>query len=140
VTGAVTISGMNDADLEILETIIHARGGFGHREHLELAWNYLNGEGTDAAHRKMARAIRVLAVRHGTPEKYHETITRTWVHLVALHRANSRAASFDEFIAENPGLLDSRLLGRHYSRESLGSAAARAGWVSPDLRPLPASV
>lgn len=131
---------MSAPDLEILDGIIHARGGFGHREHLELAWNYLENDGVDAAYRKVARAIRVVAARHGAPDKYHETITRVWIHLVALHRASSHASSFDEFIAENPGLLDSGLLSRHYTRESLGSSAARNGWVAPDVRPLPVSV
>ncbi len=128
---------MSKRDLEILEAIIASRGAFGHREHLELAWTYLKRYEGDELHRAVASAIRHVAAKHGAPGKYHETITRFWVHVVALHRAASGAASFDQFMAENPALLDSRLLGRHYSRELIGSSGARNRWAPPDLCELP---
>jgi hypothetical protein len=129
---------MRERDLDTLRSIVGARGGFGHREHLELVWNYLGDYEVDETHRTVACAIRHLAASHGAPDKYHETITRCWVQLVALHRAGSDADSFDEFIDENGGLLDRRLLDRHYSPELIGSPAARAGWAEPDLHALPA--
>jgi hypothetical protein len=128
---------MRRQDLHILESILAARGGFSHREHLELVWNYLRIYETEDAERAVASTIRHVASAHGAPEKYHETITRCWVHLVAVHRAGSDADSFDEFIARNRGLLDHHLLDGHYSRGLLGSPEARAGWTEPDLRPLP---
>jgi hypothetical protein len=88
----------------------------------------------------VASAIREVAKMHGAPDKYHETITRSWVHLVALHRAENQAGSFDKFIAENPGLLERRLLDQHYSRELIGSHRARAQWTEPDLRALPVAL
>jgi hypothetical protein len=124
-------------DLDILESILAARGGFSHREHLELVWNYLGMYETEDAQRAVASAIKHMASTHGAPDKYHETVTRCWVHLVAVHRAGSDADSFDEFIAANGGLLDRHLLDGHYSRGRLGSAEARAGWTEPDLRALP---
>jgi hypothetical protein len=123
--------------LDILRRLLDTGGGFGHREHLELAWNYVQLYGTDEAQRAMACAIRRVAEMHGAPDKYHETITRCWVHLVALHRAGSDAESFEQFIAENPGLLDRHLLERHYSPELIRSHKARAGWAQPDLLELP---
>jgi hypothetical protein len=128
---------MRDHDRKTLQSILEARGRFGHREHLELAWNYLQSYEAEEANRTMARAIRHLASRHGDPHKYHETITRFWVQLVALHRAKSGAQSFDQFIAENEELLDSHLLARHYSQEQIGSSHARIRWTEPDLRELP---
>jgi hypothetical protein len=128
---------MRERDEDILRSILSGRGGFGHREHLELAWNYLDVYEPDEAHDVMASAIRQLARLHGAPDKYHETITRCWVHLVAVHRASSEAQSFDRFIGENGGLLDSRLLARHYSPELISSPGARASWTEPDLRELP---
>jgi hypothetical protein len=120
---------MRRPDLDILQSILAARGGFGHREHLELVWNYLRVYETEDAQRAMASAIKHVASAHGAPEKYHETITRCWVHLVAVHRAGSDADTFDEFIAGNRGLLDRQLLDGHYSRSLLGSA--RRGPVGP---------
>lgn len=130
---------MRQQDLEILQSIVGTRGGFGHREHLELVWNYLQIHDVDETPRVIGAAIRHLAGAHGAPDKYHETITRSWVHLVVLHRAASDAASFDEFIAGNSGLLDRHLLEGHYSRELLGSPEARTRWTEPDLRELPSA-
>jgi hypothetical protein len=126
-----------ERDLDILHRIISARGGFGHREHLELAWTYLARYEVEAAHQAMAAAVRHAASLHGAPNRYHETITRSWVHLVALHRSGSAAGSFDEFISENSGLLDQHLLDHHYSRPLIASHEARASWTEPDLRGLP---
>jgi hypothetical protein len=129
---------VHEPDLDILRRILDRGAGFGHREHIELAWSYLGRDDIDAAHRKVTAAIRHVAGLHGAPDKYHETITRAWVHLVALHRAHGEHNSFDEFIAANARLLDRHLLDRHYSRELLMSEEARARWADPDLRALPA--
>jgi hypothetical protein len=129
---------MHAHDADTLSRIVETRGGFGHREHLELAWNHLDEYGIDDATRRINIAIRHLADLHGSPGKFHETITRAWVHLVAVHRSGSEARTFDEFIAQNPGLLDRGLLGRHYSRELMTGASARERWTEPDLRALPA--
>jgi hypothetical protein len=128
---------MREGDLDILRRILGARGAFSHREHLELAWNYLALYEVDEAQRAVGSAIRHVARLHGMPDRYHQTITRSWVQLVALHRLGSDARSFDEFIAENPGLLDRRVLDRHYSRELIASPRARARWTEPDLAALP---
>jgi hypothetical protein len=128
---------MREQDLDILRSVVARRGDFGHREHLELTWRYLERYEADEAQRAIAFAIRQLASAHGAPDKYHETITRCWVHLVALHRAGSEAESFDEFIAENDGLLDGHLLDAHYSPDLISSSRARTRWTEPDLRDLP---
>ena len=56
---------MSDGDPELLHGIIRARGGFGHREHLELAWTYLSRYELVDAERAMASTIRHLAAAHG---------------------------------------------------------------------------
>jgi hypothetical protein len=129
---------MHERDLPVLCRILEMRGGFGHREHLELTWNYLGMYEIGGAHQTAACAIRHVANLHGVPDRYHATITRSWVHLVAIHRQASEARSFDEFIAHNPRLLDRHLLERHYSRELIASSEARTRWVEPDIRQLPA--
>jgi hypothetical protein len=129
---------MTDPDfLPPLQEILRSRGGFGHREHLELAWAYLANNSIEGARRRMASAIRHVSDIHGAPDRYHDTITRSWVILVATHRSRDTVATFDQFIARFPALLDRHLLDHHYSAELIRSAAARAHWTIPDLRPLP---
>jgi hypothetical protein len=123
-----------------LDAVLRSRGRFGHREHLELAWLYLRERGPEQARPSMMAAIRHVAASHGTPDRYHETLTLTWLHLVAVHASASEAATFEEFIKENDGLLVRDLPQRHYSSERLADPAARNGWVAPDVRPLPTHV
>jgi hypothetical protein len=123
------------------ESILHeilARGeGFGHRQHVELTWRYLEDHDPEAATLLVADAIRRVAAAHGAPEKFHATITGAWVRCVAVHRERWPADSFDQFIERNAALLDPKLLDQHFSRELLFSGAARATVVDPDIRPLP---
>jgi hypothetical protein len=83
-------------------------------------------------------AIRRVARLHGAEEKYHATITRAWLHFVAVHIERWGADSFEEFLESNRELLDSKLIQHFYSRELLRSEPARVSWTSPDLRRLPA--
>jgi hypothetical protein len=128
---------MRRCDVELLEQIIRIRGGFAHREHLELAWTYLRRYPIDEAEGVMIAAIRHIARQHGAEQKYHETITRAWLRCVAVHKERWGAESFADFIERNPDLLDGRLLEHFYSRKLIFGESARAVWVDPDLRPLP---
>jgi hypothetical protein len=125
---------MNPRDETVLTAIVEGRGGFGHREHVELAWTYLQMYPARRAADAMAAAIRHLA---GDSGKYHETITRAWLHCVAVHDQRWGAEDFDAFLERNPDLLDRTLLGHFYSRELIGTDRARGDWSEPDLRPLP---
>ena len=111
---------------------------FGHREHLRLAWALIERHGRDAAAPQIERRLLHLAAAHGMPERYNSTLTLFWVRLVAHVAGRRPAASFAEFAAAEPWLLDTGLARRHYSRELLSSARARAGWVDPDLIAMPA--
>ena len=129
---------MSAPGIDVLQRILATRGGFGHRQHVELAWTCLDRYDLTTAHEAVRTAVRHIAQLHGMPDRYHETITRSWVHVVALHRALAPSDSFDAFIAANPGLLTTDLLSRHYSEPLLKSGAARTQWAEPDLRALPA--
>ncbi|HYJ40833.1 MAG TPA: hypothetical protein VEW08_08590, partial [Steroidobacteraceae bacterium] len=76
---------------------------------------------------------------HGIPaSKYHATLTRAWI--LAVHHFMHRspeASSADDFIARNPALLDSKIMLTHYSADLLFSDEARAGFVEPNLDPIP---
>ncbi len=129
---------MDGDDRQVLHDILGRGAGFGHRQHVELAWRYLAAHDADAAADSVAAAIRQVAEAHGEPAKFHQTITRSWVQCVAVHRQRWPADSFEEFLDRNPQLLDAGLLGHFYSPGLLASAAARSAWVAPDLRALPA--
>jgi len=133
--------GMDDRDRQDLRRIIDAAGGFGHREHLELAYRLLSRHRIADAEAAMTGALREVAAAHGMPERYHDTLTRSWVRLIAVHRRRWDAATFDAFMerAENRPLLERALLDGHYTRELLFSGRARAGWVAPDVAPLPSA-
>ncbi|HEY7984192.1 MAG TPA: hypothetical protein VID73_08490, partial [Ktedonobacterales bacterium] len=112
---------------------------FRHRDHLRLAWCLVRQTGAEAATDTITSAIRRFATHHGHPEKYHETLTRFWVRIVAhAIAARPEIAELDAFLAAFPPLLDKDLPYHHWSRAAMASPAARAGWVAPDLRALPA--
>ncbi|QIS16392.1 hypothetical protein [Nocardia arthritidis] len=112
---------------------------FGHREHVHLTWLAVRRFGLPAAIPLVSDGLRNTARYAGVPRKYNATVSRAWVLLVAHHLQQTPVDDFDEFIDRNPGLLDKRLLMRFYLPSTLASAAARGGWVEPDLAPLPAA-
>jgi hypothetical protein len=99
----------------------------------------------DRPNRSTEEVERLVArnAAHGVPTTptrgYHETITRFYIHVIG------------RFVAEEPrtdgwGEWSDRLVERYgarglprryYSEERLWSPEARAGWVEPDLLPLP---
>jgi hypothetical protein len=44
---------MRAQDQQVVDQIVTRRGGFGHREHLELAWNYLQERNPDLLDRRL---------------------------------------------------------------------------------------
>jgi hypothetical protein len=112
--------------------------GFGHREHLRLAWILIDRLGLEAALPEIERRLRHLAEAHGMPERYNRTLTLFWVRLIAHMAARRRAASFSEFLAREGWLMEPGLARRHYSQGLLASDLARAQWVEPDLIAMPA--
>jgi hypothetical protein len=120
-----------------LQQVLREEQGFGHRAHVHLAWRYLKKGDVATAQEQMRNAIRRVAAEHGNLAKYHETLTMTWVQLVAAHIRGSEEPDFETFIAYNEGLLDQSLPGRHFSAAVLGSDEARHSFVKPDLVPLP---
>jgi len=111
---------------------------FRHRDHIRLAWIYLQLYGGQEARRHMSEAIRRFAAFHGKTDKYHETITLAWLRLVA-HALTRlpRGADFDALTKDSPELLEKRTIERFYSADLLASEAARTSWVEPDLQSLP---
>jgi hypothetical protein len=132
-------SAWNDDDfLRAFEDLSFPADLFRHREHIRVAWLYLKSSDASRAAERMAAGILRFANRHGATQKYHHTLTLAWMRLVAAALVETpEDYSFEQFIAERPELSDKNLLAKYYSSELLQTAAAREGWVDPDLQPLP---
>ena len=113
--------------------------GFNHRAHLRVAYTYLCTASTAAATRQMKAGLRHFLDQHGVdPAKFHETMTCAWVLAVRHFMACAGpAASFNDFIADNPRLLQASIMNTHYTKECLFSAAAARAFIEPDLTPIP---
>jgi hypothetical protein len=85
---------------------------------------------------RMRATLRRFAAAAGRPEKYHETITLFWVHLLSRTYAASRGGSLEDIVHANPQLLEKNFPLAYYSAERLFSDEARTSWVEPDLKPL----
>jgi hypothetical protein len=122
----------------ILPVITGPTGHFRHRQHINLAYYAVRRYGMPGAIGTICAWIRQIAAYERAPQKYHHTVSRAWVEAVAYHLAEDPGCGdFEEFAARNPGLLDKRLLSRHYRSSTLAAPAAKAGWVEPDLVPFP---
>ncbi len=121
------------------ESCTFPKAEFNHRAHLRLAYTYLVDFETEAALQRMKDAIFGFLLHHGIdPRKYHETLTRAWIMAVRHFMEKPPVAtSFDEFAAQNPVMLDSKVMLTHYSSAHLFSDDARSTFVEPDLDPIP---
>jgi hypothetical protein len=128
-----------DAELAaILPEITGPSGQFRHRQHVNLAFLAVRRYGMPEAIARICDWIQRIAAYERAPQKYHHTVSRAWVEIVARHLdADPECADFDSFAGRHPALLDKRLLGRHYRSSTLAGAPARRGWVEPDLLPFP---
>jgi hypothetical protein len=131
--------GLRDPELAaILPGITGPGGQFRHRQHINLAFYAVRRYGMPDAIGAICGWIRQIAAYERAPQKYHHTVSRAWVELVAHHvAADQGCADFDVFADRNPALLDKRLLARHYRSSTLAAGPARQDWVEPDLLPFP---
>jgi len=131
--------GSPDAELaEILRAVTGPGGQFRHRQHINLAFVAVRRYGMPAATGIICAWIQRVAAYERAPQKYHHTVSRAWVEMVAHHvAADPDCADFAVFADANPALLDKRQLSRHYRSSTLASGLARRGWVEPDLLPFP---
>ena len=131
---------LSDAELATaVENLTLPAQRFRHYDHVRLAWVLLRDMSVTAATERMVRLIRDFAAQHGSAQTYHDTITRAYMRFVAAHRRRTpEIEEFGAFAAAHPELFDKRLPLAYYSEALLASPEARASWVEPDLRPLPA--
>ena len=129
---------MTDVELtRALERGEVANENFHHVSHLHVAWVYLaESSSVQQAANKMRDSLRRFAGAAGKPQKYHETITLFWVHLLSRAHAVSGGERLEEIVHANPQLLEKNFPLAYYSAERLFSDEARTSWVEPDLKPL----
>ena len=127
-----------DEFVSAVEECRYRNAEFRHADHIRLAWIYVRRYGACQAEERIAETIRRFAISHGHEGKYHGTLTRAWLRLVATAQVlTPRVTTFNEFLAKHGWLLDRSALSAFYSGARLSSAAARCGWADPDRRPLP---
>jgi hypothetical protein len=131
--------GVTDPELAaILDDIVGPDGAFRHRQHVNLTFLAVRRHGMPRAVDKICEWIQQIAEYEQHPQKYHHTVSRAWVEMIAHHvDADPACVEFDRFARRHPALLDKRLLTRHYRSTTLASPQARRGWTEPDLLPFP---
>src|ERR1700730_15801778 len=107
---------LGDEDfLRAFETGAIANTAFHHQDHVRLAWLYLRRDGPEAGAREVIDGIRHFASAHGAADRFHETLTRFWVHLVQhLIEAFPSLDRFDTLLSMHPRLAEKTLVYRHY--------------------------
>ena len=126
------------AFIKSLEAFEIAAGTFSHRDHIRMAYTYLCDHKISAGCTTIRQVLHGFLVHHGIEPyaKYHETLTQGWARIVRHHMdLTPSQTSADDFIDENPDLLDSTLIKKHYSDTLLNSQLARKTFVEPDLIP-----
>jgi hypothetical protein len=127
---------MTDAELvEAFELGTLPPDAFTHTAHVRVARWYVLHEPMLVAIARFRAALMRFAARIGKPEKYHETITVGYMLVIADRLRGAGEQSWEAFAAANADLLQTKpsVLVSFYSDAVLDSAAARAGFVAPDL-------
>lgn len=123
----------DEALISAIESGVAPEGGFHHREHVRLAFLYLQRAALPEALRRFIDSLKRFAASQGATGLYHETITVAFVLLIN-ERLGSRDESWSSFADRNPDLLAWKpsILDRYYTSETLWSDRARARFVLPD--------
>ena len=87
-------------DARYLEAAHAGAPRLGHRKRLRLAWLVIRDEGAGPGGDRVARILHHLAELQGEGDRYHETLTRFWIHLVG-HAIELEPGidDFDAFVA-----------------------------------------
>jgi hypothetical protein len=104
---------------------------FGHRQHVQVAFEMLHKYEYVEACAKYANTINTIATNAGAPEKFNVTITFAFLSLIAERIYASNASSFEEFLAQNEDLLSKGVLEQWYSSQQLESDFARTHFLLP---------
>jgi hypothetical protein len=105
---------------------------FGHREHVQAAYELLQKYDFIEATAKYAESIRSMATAAGAPEKFNVTITVAFMGLIAEKMMQSAPDDgFGSFYSANPDL-SGNALAPWYSAERISSDLSRKVFLMPD--------
>ncbi len=124
----------SDDELAAFESGALDPARFPHSEHLRFAYLVLSRYPFGEALARFSRGLKLLVMKAGKPEIYHETVTVAFLALIGERRARNEQASWEEFISANPDLLDKRCIEQWYSPAELASDVARRTFVLPRRR------
>ncbi len=110
---------------------------FDHEAHVYAAWCCLMRYGDPEGRERFVSALKRFVRLHGADDKYHETMTRAFLDLIA--SLVESGTGWSMFRKRHGHLIDDGLnqLLRHYSGARLFSDTARNAFLPPDLTPLP---
>ena len=127
---------MNDFELvRKFENCTLSGADFNHRNHVRLAWIYLQEAEPLDALAKFSANLKRFAASLGKANLYHETITFAYFFLIHERiRRGEESPTWEVFAAANPDLLigQKAILRKHYLAETLASDFARNVFVLPD--------
>jgi hypothetical protein len=92
--------------LEQIEGCTLPKESFSHRNHVRLAWLYLNDRAGGHPDERIAATIKRYAASIGAATKYDHALTLRWMRLVEEAIAATPAESFETFMAARPDLLE----------------------------------
>lgn len=108
---------------------------FKHQAHIRMTWLYLKKYDFTEASQLITQGIKNFATANGAAHKYHETLTRAWIQLVADGiAANPTIDNFTDFIKAVPELLDKNAPLKLYSQTLLDTEQAKHDWLKPDQK------
>jgi len=94
--------------LQQIEGCTLPKEAFTHRNHVRLAWLYLNDRPGGDPDARIAATIQRYATSIGAATKYDHALTMGWMRRVEAAIAATPAESFEAFIAERAELLTRR--------------------------------
>jgi hypothetical protein len=112
---------------------------FFHARHLTVAAWYFAHFGAQTAEERMRSGL-VKFIRHHGKNGYHVTITEFWLRMVerTFHETGRGEEVVSRVNRVIERLSDKGLIYEYFRPEKLGSPEAKAGWIEPDLKKLPA--
>ena len=121
--------------MEAFESCTLPNDSFHHRDHVKMAFLYLQKYKPLEALSHFSSALARFAAAHGKPNVYNETIT--WAFLLLIRERLARSSSqqtWSEFSATNADLLrrDDKILEKYYRPETLTSELAKSVFLFPD--------
>ncbi len=105
---------------------------FGHKEHVQVAFEMLHKYSYLDACTKYMKVIDVLARSVGAYDKLNITITFAFLSLIAERIYANKELEYKDFIKKNPDLLSSKALAKWYTKEDLTSDFARTHFLLPN--------